>query len=167
MKRRTFFCGALTLAALPGVVHAHPVHASAAVADIRGRRVEVTLTVTPEDLQEALRRESGTTLDIDTDANVDALAHAYVKDRFILEGPDGPLSLVWIGCEIEDESARLFFEFTLPKDLSSVTVRNAVFFELTPSHINRVQVRRGKGSVTHRFRATDPARPLLRRGGRR
>ncbi|MBV1858791.1 MAG: hypothetical protein KUG77_10295, partial [Nannocystaceae bacterium] len=62
-----------------------------------------------------------------------------------------------------EEAARLFFEFKLPKDPAGVTVRNAVFFELTPAQINRVQVRRGKRSITHRFRATDPARPLFRR----
>jgi len=163
MNRRAFLCGALLAPALPGLVHAHPVHASAAVADVRGRRVEITLTVAPEDLQEALRRESGRTLDIDTDAEVDSLAHAYVAERFTLEGPDGPLPLVWIGCEVTDEAARLFFEFKLPKDPNGVTLRNAVFFELTPAHINRVQVRRGKTSITHRFRASDPARPLLRR----
>lgn len=163
MKRRTFVWGALTVAALPRIVHAHPVHASAAVADVRGRRVEVTLTVAPEDLQEALRRKSGKTIDVDTEPDIDSLARDYVADRFTLEGPDGPLLFTWIGCEVEDEAARLFFEFNLPKDPSRVTVRSAVFFELTPAHINRVQVRRGKTSVTHRFRATDPARPLLRR----
>lgn len=162
MNRRTFVSGALTLVALPAIAHAHPVHASAAVADVRGRRVEITLTATPEDLQEALRRASGRLLDIDTDADIDALAHAYVEDRFTLEGPQGPLPLTWVGCEITDETARLFFEFKLPKDPSGVTVRSAVFFELTPAHINRVQVRRGKRSVTHRFRATDPAAPLMR-----
>jgi len=162
MNRRTFVCGALTLPALPAVAHAHPVHASAAVADIRGRRVEITLTASPEDLQEALRRESGRPLDVDSAPDIDALAHAYVVDRFTLEGPQGPLSLTWIGCEVTDEAARLFFEFKLPKDPSGVMLRNAVFFELTPAHINRVQVRRGERSATHRFRATDPAAPLVR-----
>ena len=163
MKRRSILWGVLSLAVLPNIAAAHPVHASAAVADVRGRRVEVTLTVTPEDLQEALRRATGTAIDIDTEANLDALARAYVSKRFLLESPAGPLSLTWIGCEVEDEAARLYFEFKLPKDSRAVTVRNAVFFELTPAHINRVQVRRGKTSRTHRFRATDPARPLLGR----
>ncbi len=161
MNRRSLLVGALTLASLPGVVHAHPVHASAAVVDVRGRRVEVTLTVAPEDLQEALRRESGRALDVDTDASVDALARTYVAERFVLGGPNGPLPLTWIGYEITDDAGLLYFEFMLPKDLRGITVRNAVFFELTPAHINRVQVRRGTSSRTHRFRATDPARPLL------
>lgn len=163
MKRRSILCGALSLAALPGIAAAHPVHASGAVADVRGRRVEVTLTVAPEDLQEALRRATGTAIDIDAEANLEALARAYVSKRFVLQGPAGPLSMTWIGCEVEDEAARLYFEFKLPKDPRDVTVRNAVFFELTPAHINRVQIRRGKTSRTHRFRATDPARPLLGR----
>lgn len=163
MNRRMFLCGALLASTLPTIADAHPVHASAAVADIRGRRVEVTLTVAPEDLQEALRRESGRALDVDTDAEVDALAHAYVAEKFTLTGSDGRVQLRWVGYEITDDVARLFFEFKLPKDLSTVSLRNAVFFELTPAHINRVQVRRGKRSVTHRFRATDPARPLFRR----
>jgi len=163
MKRRSILWGALSLAALPGTAGAHPVHASTAVADVRGRRVEVTLTVTPEDLQEALRRTTGTAVDIDTEANLEALAEAYVSKRFVLESPAGALPLRWIGCEVEDEAARLYFQFKLPKDSRGVTVRNAVFFELTPAHINRVQVRRGKTSRTHRFRATDPAAPLLGR----
>lgn len=163
MKRRTFFWGAVSLVALPRTAAAHPVHASAALADVRGRRVEVTLTVAPEDLQEALRRATGTAIDVDTEANIDALAHAYVSKRFVLESPAGPLPLKWIGSEVEDEAAHLYFEFKLPKDSGGVTVRSAVFFELTPAHINRVQVRRGKTSRTHRFRATDPAAPLLGR----
>ncbi|MGH1345378.1 MAG: DUF6702 family protein [Nannocystales bacterium] len=163
MNRRSWIAGAIGLLALPQLAHAHPVHASAAVADIRGRRLEVTLTVAPEDLQEALRRESGRALDIDTDANIDALAQAYVEERFILADGSGPLPLNWIGCEVTDEAAHLFFEFKLPKAPREVTLRNAVFFELTPAQVNRVQVRRGKSSVTHRFRATDPARRLFGR----
>lgn len=163
MKRRSVLWGALSLAVLPRTAAAHPVHASAAIADVRGRRVEVTLTVAPEDLQEALRRATGTAIEIDKEANLDALARAYISKRFVLENAAGVLPLKWIGCEVEDEAARLYFEFKLPEDSRGVTVRNAVFFELTPAHINRVQVRRGKTSRTHRFRATDPATPLLRR----
>ena len=162
MKRRAMLLGTVALVAMPSIVRAHPVHASATTIDVRGNKAEVTLKVTPEDLQEALRRRAKRPLDVDTDPDVDTLARAYVDERFVLSGPDGPLPMTWVGCEVEAESAHLYFEFELPSDLHTVKVRNAVFFEVAPAQINRVQVRRGKATRTLRFRATDPARPLLR-----
>jgi hypothetical protein len=161
MKRRHLLLGGLSLTLVPSAAFAHPYHTSSTVADVRGRKVEVTLTVTPEDLEEALRRQTSRVLDIDTDAKVDPLAEAYVKARFNVEGDEGPIDLSWVGSEIEDDAARLYFEFRLPKDASAVTIRNAVFFELAPAQINRVLVRRGKKTRTLRFRADDPPKPLL------
>lgn len=162
MKRRALLLGALAGLVLPRLSFAHPVHASAATIDVRGDTAEVTLTVTPEDLQEVLRREAGRALDIDTDAEVNTLAQAYAAKRFVLSGADGPLPMTWVGCEVEPDTAHLYFEFQLPEDPRKVTVRSAMFFEVAPAQINRVQVRQGKRTRTLRFRATDPARPLLR-----
>lgn len=161
MKRRHLLLGGLTLATVPSVAFAHPYHTSSAIADVRRRRLEVTLTVTPEDLQEALRRQAKRVLDIDTDPKVDALAEAYVKARFEVDGKDGPLTATWVGSEIEDDVARLYFEFRLPKDPSAIKIRSAVFFELAPAQINRVLVRQGEDTRTLRFRADDPPKPLL------
>jgi len=161
MRRRGFLSGALALGLLPSVARAHPYHTTSAVADVRRRTLEVTLTVTPEDLQEALRRHAGRALDIDTDPNVDALAQAYVASRFVVRTPGGQVRPKWIGSEIEADTARLYFEFPLPKDLGTVTLRNAVFFELAPAQINRVLVQHGKSKRTLRFRSEDGPRALL------
>ncbi|MCR9165675.1 MAG: DUF6702 family protein [Nannocystaceae bacterium] len=161
MKRRHLLAAGLALACVPSVAVAHPYHTSSAVADVRRRRLEVTLSVTPEDLQEALRRHAKRALDVDTDSDVDALAEAYILGRFEVMGEDGPLTPTWIGSEIEDDVARLYFEFRLPKDPSTVKVRNTVFFELAPAQINRVLVRQGKDTRTLRFRAGDEAKALL------
>ena len=161
MKRRVLLAGALAL--LPATAFAHPYHTTSAVADVRGRTVEVTLTVTPEDLQEALRRSAGRTIDIDTAPEVDALTHAYTKSRFVLTHEDQPLALRWIGTEIEADTARLYFEFRLPKKARDITVRNSVFFELAPAQINRVLVREDGHRHTLRFSPRDPAPQRLRR----
>ncbi len=160
MTRRTLLLGALLAASVPTPAAAHPYHASSALVHIRGRRVEVTLSVTPEDLQEALRRRAKRQLDIDTDAQVDALARAYVLERFVLRGPDGRIDGAWIGTEIEPDGAHLHFEFTLPKSSKGVTLHDTIFFDIAPAQVNRVQLRRGKVSRTLRFRATDPPRVL-------
>ena len=161
MRRRRVLLAALALGLVPAVVRAHPYHTTSALAEVRRRTVEVTLTVTPEDLQEALRRHAGRTLDIDTDPEIDALAQAYVASRFVVRTPSGPVSLQWVGSEIEADTARLYFEFPLPKDPTTLTLRNAVFFELTPAQLNRVLVRRGKSTRTLRFRAEDGPKALL------
>lgn len=161
MNRRSFVALGLGLGLLPRATWAHPVHSSSAVADIRGRRLEVTLSVTPEDLQEALRRRTKRRLDIDRDPKVEALSKAYARERFVLRGPEGAVPMTWVGIEVEAEVARLYFEFALPKSLQGVRLHDAVFFEIAPAQINRVLVRRGDTSRTLRFRATDPARDLL------
>lgn len=161
MKRRQLLIGGLAVATAPTIAFAHPYHTSSAIADVRRRRLEVTLSVTPEDLQEALRRQAKRTIDIDTDPTVDALAEAYVNARFEVEGPRGPLTPSWVGTEIEDDVARLYFEFRLPKDPSALEIRSAIFFELSPAQINRVLVRKGKVTRTLRFRANDPPRALF------
>lgn len=160
MRRRSFVFGSLAAMLVPGLAGAHPYHTSSAVADVRKRRLEVTLTVRPEDLQEALRRKAGRRLHIDSDPEVDLLARAYVETRFVLRDSSGPLAMTWVGCEISADVGRLYFAFDLPADPAAVTLRSAVFFELAPSQVNRVLVRRGEKKRTLRFRSSDPPHRL-------
>ncbi len=165
MNRRTVLlqlAGGLGVAAVAPTVAAHPVHGSSAVADLRGQTLEVTLTVTPEDLQEALRRAADRPVHIDDDPAVDALAQAYMRKHFVVAGPKGALPMTWVGSEVESDAAHLYFQFSLPAKPAAVTVRSGVFFDIAPAQINRVQVRRGKASQTFRFRATDRAARLKR-----
>lgn len=152
----------LSIAATTRNAWAHPYHMSTAKADLRKGRLEVTLEVTPEDLQEALRRASGRDVNIDKDDDIDALAHAYARKRFVVNGPKGKVEMTWVGCEVEETVARLYFEFAVPGNADRYTLRNAVFFEIAPAQVNRVIVRRGDHRHTLAFRATDRAAPLVR-----
>ncbi len=162
MNRRDVLM-ALTAAALcsPGTAAAHPYHTSAAAVHVRGRRVEVSLRVTPEDLQEALRRRAKRRLDIDADPQVDALAKAYVSERFVVRSGSKRIEPTWIGAEIEDDTAHLYFEFVLRAGAKDVTLHDAIFFDIAPAQVNRVHVSRGTTTRTLLFRPMDPPRSLF------
>lgn len=158
MRRRTVLLGlGGLLVARTG--QAHPYHVASAEARLRDGKLEVALEVSPRDLEEALGRLAGKDVDIDHEDAV-PLVRKYLRERFIVRGPDGPVALAWVGSEIELESAWLYFEYETPGAARDYSLYCGVFFDIAPAQVNRVLVRRGKTKRTLRFRSGDPARPL-------
>ncbi|MEM9457444.1 MAG: DUF6702 family protein [Myxococcota bacterium] len=134
---------------------AHPYHVSTAEVRLRGGKLEVTLEVSPEDLQEALRRLTGKDIDIDGGDAISPLIRAYLQKHFTLRGPNGPIPMVWVGSEIELEAAWLYFEYEIPGSPLHYMLYSGVFFDIAPAQVNRVLVRQGKKTRTLRFRPGD------------
>ena len=148
--------GATILLAGPRAA-AHPYHLTTTTVDVRKDRLEVTVVVAPEDLQEALRRAAGRPVDIDKASDLDRLARAYIEARFVVTHGDKTCKLRWVGSEVETDAARLFFEFDLREAPASYRLVNRIFFDIAPAQVNRVQVRHGTRRHTLRFqRGTAP-----------
>ncbi|MEM7154060.1 MAG: DUF6702 family protein [Myxococcota bacterium] len=137
---------------------AHPYHVSTAEAWVRDGRLEVALKVSPEDLQEALRRAAGKKVDIDGD--ISALIRAYLRKHFTVRGPDGLVPMKWVGSEVEVETAWLYFEYETPGSAKGYALYSGVFFDIAPAQVNRVLVHHGTASRTLRFRPGDRPRRL-------
>lgn len=151
IRRRTVLGGMVGLlaAATARTAGAHPYHVSSAEAQLRDGTLQVALKVTPEDLQEALRRLFGKDVDIDDD--VVPLVRAYLRTHFVVRGPKGAVPMAWVGAEIELQTAWLYFEYETPGSARDYTLYSGVFFEIAPAQVNRVVVRRGETTQTLRF----------------
>lgn len=127
---------------------AHPIHTSLAEADYNRttQKLEVALRVFADDFETALSDRAKTKISLEKTprAAFDALARAYLADRFTLRSPDGrAAALEFIGRDYKDAANELwlFFEFPLPAGLDHATVHHAVLAERFSDQLNTVQVR--------------------------
>lgn len=158
MIGRRAILGGLAAAFVARPSSAHPYHVTSAEAWVRDGKLEVALQVSPEDLQEALRRSTGKKVDIDGD--IAAPIQAYLRKHFTVRGPDGVVPMTWVGSQVELEAAWLYFEFEMTGSPKDHTIFSGVFFDIAPAQVNRVLVRRGTSTRTLRFRPGDRARRL-------
>lgn len=157
MIRRREWIGGLALAATAWParrVLAHPFHAT--FAEVRHNAetnsLEVAMRVAPNDLEDALSRRVEGRVSLDRRADIDALITGYVRDVFVVTDGEMTLSPTWVGKEIESHQiAWLYFEFPLPADVKTVTVRNWAFFEIAAKQLNTVKVTAGSRKRTLTF----------------
>ena len=151
----------LLLAGLAGAtsaLRAHPIHTSLAEADYnaRTRKLEIALRVFADDFEQALSARAGRKISLDRTpaAELDALAFAYVQDRFTIRLPSAaPAAPAWVGRELRDATNELwlYLEAPLPGGVEGVRVRHALLAEIFPDQLNSVRVRAGSRQVTLLF----------------
>ena len=163
---------ACLVAQLPGVIHesmAHPCHVSFAEVEWNAKtgNLEVALKLDPDDLEQAVRRHCGKRISIDH-ADSAAVIEAYIRKNFTIatprpkvEGKDAT-SLVsgrsnvaknrfqWIGSEINEKTAWLYFEIAAKDGPEGMVVRNGLLAN-APHPTNTVHIRSGKRSATMTF----------------
>jgi len=156
-----FLIGLLSLGVQP--VDAHKFHASLAEAEYndRDRRVEISLRLFPDDLEEALGRSSGIRVRLDDTPNVDRRAVAYLRERLALVDRDGhALDLEWVGMEIRVDEVWLYVQAPSTVGLDGATVSDRIFFELFDDQVNTLNLKQGRSRTTLVFKPGDGPRTV-------
>lgn len=178
-----FLAAVTTLASsIPALAHPHHTSVAEATWNSADAALEISLRLTPQDIETALRAADDSVRLDPPSANADAAFAAYIAPRFTASTPDGtPWSFTWVGFEHEDAFTWAHFTLAAPGSSAAATITNTILFDLTHDHdhgdaaaqINTVVVRFGEGdsrtftatpddpSETIDLPAHAPARPLL------
>ena len=137
----------LLLLSGPGL-QAHPVHQSQAQAEYNSesQKLEVSLTVFINDLEQALMHRTGQKLSLDkNEASLfDKQVQQYLAETFVVkDGAGNVATLEWLGRELEpgaeksaDPEVTLFFEMSLPGGPAGWSLSHSVFFEVFDDQSN-------------------------------
>jgi hypothetical protein len=140
----------LMLLSVPGLL-AHPVHQSQAHAEYNpdSRKLEVSLTVFINDLEQALTNHTGQKLTFDkTEASLfDAQMQLYLAETFVVKDATGRVAAMeWLGRAPEagteksaDPEVTLFFELTLTGGPAGCTLLHTVFCEVFEDQSNLIR----------------------------
>ncbi|MGE3165978.1 MAG: DUF6702 family protein [Planctomycetota bacterium] len=123
-----------------GVAHAHPYHTSTAHVELdrETQRLQVGLRVAIADLEEALSARLAQTFRVCSSAQVETEVAAYVGANLQFRAPGSePLPLLWVGKEVDQESAWLYFEVALA-EIDGARLSMTLFHEVHPEHIATV-----------------------------
>lgn len=151
---------------------AHPVHQSQAHAEYNPetQKLEVSLTVFINDLEQALMHRTGQKLSLDKTgaAFFDAQVQQYLAETFVVKDAKGTVaSLEWIGRELEpgaEKSAEpevtLFFELSLPHGPAGCSLRHTVFCEVFEDQSNLIRLNSGSKKTVWCFLKGDGEKQL-------
>ncbi len=146
MKTRAFIltavlgCVAL-LCFAAGPASAHKFYTSLARVEYNAetKAVEVSLRVFADDFELALTRRAGRTVKLDGTKEADRLALEYLRETFVLKNGAGETkALKFVGTEVQNQVAWLYFEAEMPEGLAGARLRDAVLFELFEAQVNVV-----------------------------
>ena len=156
-----------TASPVVGVEPPHPYHVSLAEVNwnAKSQKFEVALCLWPADLEKALARQTGRSVDLAKEADIDRLMASYIAKRFSIvstsqatrpnqtqdsssTGQDGSDAttkmenqspeLKWHGHEANAKEVWLYFEIT-GASKASWTLENRIFFELNDDQLNHIQ----------------------------
>jgi hypothetical protein len=100
-------------------------------------RLEVSLGMNAQHLQLILADQQDSAVTID--ANAAESIKDYVRSRFALLDASGQAASVnWLGQEVSNGKAWVFFEVLLPENLAGSRLRNALYFEIPEHNNNRL-----------------------------
>lgn len=161
--------GALLLPWHAREAHAHPYHVSLAEAHHRPDtgRLEVSLRLTPEDLDAELGRRLGRRVELgehpfDPRSELDRELERMLRDGFVLAGADGlHYGVHLVGRELADQHAWIYFELAAPPKLDGLTLWVGLLFELEGRMENTVNLVSESGRRSFLFRRDDPPLPVL------
>ena len=131
-------------------VRSHPFHVSLAEIDWNdeSRKLEVAMQVHAVDLEAALGRFRKQRLRLE-DAAAEGAARDYTFKAFQVGARNSVAVLKWVGWEVDDRTAWLYFEVPLSDFPDEMVLTNRMLFHV-PGQVNTVVVRSGaqRGSLT-------------------
>jgi len=149
------------LAARPA--RAHKFYTSLALVEYNAetKAVEVSLRVFADDLELALTRRAGRPVKLDRTEDADRLALEYLRETFVLKNGAGETkALRFVGTEVQNQVAWLYFEAEMPEGLAGARLRDAVLFELFERQVNVVDFKWAGGRSDLVFKRGDGEREV-------
>lgn len=155
----------LILTLLSAVTVAHPFHTSVAEAQWNeaGDRLQVSLRLSPRDLDYALSATSGRRVVLEKMPEEEAkpLLTAYLRDRIFLTANEQAATKAepeqikarqqrfhWVGLEQDVRYTWVYFELELPSLPGGIWLTNRVMFEADKTQINTFQMVKEKPAIS-------------------
>ncbi|MDP6446800.1 MAG: hypothetical protein QF805_23615 [Pirellulaceae bacterium] len=147
------------------IAAAHPFHISIAQVELNEKsgNLEVALRVNAVDLELVARRESKRDeLRLEDKQRVEPVVKKYVGERILahLPGRSEPVELEWVGMELEERRAWLYFEIPIGGKLAGVELENQLFFDILPDQVNTMNLRDASAKTTIHFTRQKAKRPI-------
>jgi hypothetical protein len=123
---------------------AHRYHTSLTRMDYNEKEklVEISIQLFTHDLVPVLEQKAKKRVDLEKTPEVDKLILDYLNENFVLKNKNGePLSLKWVGKELEVDAVWVYVESPSPESLSGANLQNTVLFESFPEQTNLVIAR--------------------------
>lgn len=132
-------------------VDAHPFAVTSTEAEYNreSQSFEVAMRVYPEQLEQALSKETGRTISLEHSTNIDPLIIRYLTTHFSIQsGAKGGKSkeektittLRWIGKEVTPKNVWLYFEVPIEGSLQGLVVKNSMFFQFSPEQLHSISI---------------------------
>ena len=159
----TVLCVALSAARSS---HAHPFHASLAEVEFNAQThsLEVALRVDAGDLEEALRRMTKKSVDLDKTPQVDRLIQQLLVKSFQVKDASQVTTRwarhKWIGWQLQTRNAWVYFEVPLPTTVESITVQFPLFLEQVPRQVNMFSLKENGKRRSMMFHRLNPKRVI-------
>ena len=156
MRRSVLVVLVALVACVP--VSAHKFHASLAEVDYNAKSgsAEIAIRMFVDDLEDAVSRSAGRRVRIDTTADFDRYALAYVQSALKITDRDGhELQLAWVGKDASVDEVWVYVEAPAPSGLDGARLSNKIFFDLFDDQVNTVIVKRNGAKSTVVFKPGD------------
>lgn len=123
----------------------HPFYVSITSVDYNSeaQRVEISSRIFYDDLEAALKAEAGLQVDLINPSDVektDSLLSRYFRDRFRVSVDGQPLTLKYLGYEIEDDVAWCYLEAGNITAINRLAVDSRILFDQFPKQSNILHV---------------------------
>ncbi|TWW00923.1 DUF6702 family protein [Chitinophaga pinensis] len=108
-----------------------------------GNELEISCRIFADDLENTLRKQSKTPLDIIHPANkaaTDSLIAGYLRKHLFIQIEGKPVRLQYLGYKIEEEAAWCFLAAENIPAFKTAHVRNNVLYDEHPNQINMIHV---------------------------
>ena len=142
----------LVLFTMGAPVEGHPFHESLAEAywNPEIRKLEVVVRIHPEDLETAVRRQKGQSIQLE-DREAEAEVERYLRRTFRIRSRDQrPVEFEWVGLEINVRSAWVYFEVPLVGRLEGTVIINELLNHV-PHQTNTVSIRDRERQASLKF----------------
>lgn len=148
IQQPLLYCYILLGAVLPrehAVKAFHPIHVSTTNINYNSQdsRLEITCTIFTDDFEAALVKQFHAKTDLnraDMHAAMDVLVKKYISDHLQIKTGAAPLSLNYIGFEINKEAADVYFESEKTPPVKKIAVDVSMLHNLFDDQINIVHI---------------------------
>jgi hypothetical protein len=122
---------------------------------------EISIRIFTDDLEKALAKEVGKTVDLSSKAKNDPLLEKYIRAHFTYLNPQRQVKpFNYVGHEVEDDANWLYLEMPYDETFQGGVMRQNVLMELFDDQVNMVNVQYKGQKKTFVFRKNQPIQAI-------
>lgn len=115
------------------------------------KNLEISVRVFTDDFEVALRKHTTAKVDLTNPANekfINEMINQYIQQNLQVKAGDKFLVMQYVGYEIQQESAWIYFELPLKVSPQSLSFVNKLMYDFSEKQINLIHVKLGSTEST-------------------